>query len=169
MSPMERHFTATVFVFDQADRVLLLWHKRLQKWMPPGGHIDPNELPEEAAKRECLEETGLEVEIEGEPQTDVFAHSPTEGRMLLKPFTMLLENIPASEERGEPAHQHIDFIFRARVSHTPEAVHNEREAEDIRWFTGDEVLELSSEKIFENVRLLSSKESPSAEISFNDQ
>lgn len=33
--------------------------------MPPGGHIDPNETPADAAKRECKEETGLDVEILG--------------------------------------------------------------------------------------------------------
>ena len=54
---MHRHFTATAFIIDSKGRTLLLWHKRLNRWMPPGGHIDDNETPEEAARRECKEET----------------------------------------------------------------------------------------------------------------
>ena len=83
--------------------------------MPPGGHIDPDETPQEAACRECKEETGLDVEIIGEDQKDLFATDPSEGMMLTKPFAMLLENIPASEVRGEPAHQHMDFLFLAKL------------------------------------------------------
>jgi 8-oxo-dGTP pyrophosphatase MutT (NUDIX family) len=39
----------------------MLKHKKLGKWLPPGGHIEPNELPDDAACREVLEETGLKV------------------------------------------------------------------------------------------------------------
>ncbi len=60
--------------------------------MAPGGHMDPNETPEECAMRECKEETGLDVEIIGDAQPDVFAHAAHEGHMLKKPFAMLLEN-----------------------------------------------------------------------------
>ncbi|MDP6469251.1 MAG: NUDIX domain-containing protein, partial [Pirellulaceae bacterium] len=31
----------------------------------PGGKVEPNEVPAQAAVRECLEETGLEVEVSG--------------------------------------------------------------------------------------------------------
>ena len=64
-NPIIRHFTATAFVLDSRGRTLLLWHKRLRRWMPPGGHVDPDEAPEDTARRECKEETGLDVEIEG--------------------------------------------------------------------------------------------------------
>ncbi|PIR54531.1 DNA mismatch repair protein MutT, partial [Candidatus Peregrinibacteria bacterium CG10_big_fil_rev_8_21_14_0_10_42_8] len=80
-----RHFTATAFIVDSQKRTLLLWHKRLQRWMPPGGHIDPNETPEETAARECKEETGLDVEIVGDAQSDLFTENTHEGRMLKKP------------------------------------------------------------------------------------
>ncbi len=63
--------------------------------MPPGGHIDPNETPAECAARECKEETGLDVEIVGDAQADLFAECPNEGQMLKKPIAMLLEHIPS--------------------------------------------------------------------------
>lgn len=151
---MDKHFTATAFVIDSQNRTLLLWHKRLQRWMPPGGHIDPNETPEDTAKRECKEETGLDVEILGDQQLDLFETCPNEGRMLKKPFAMLLENIPASEERGEPAHLHMDFLYLAKPIDENQAIqHAEAEAADMRWFTAKEVADLDERtEIFGNVK-----------------
>jgi 8-oxo-dGTP pyrophosphatase MutT (NUDIX family) len=45
--------------------VVLLEHKRLGIWLQPGGHIDPDETPWDAALRESREETGLEVAFAG--------------------------------------------------------------------------------------------------------
>ena len=64
LKTITRDFTATTFVVD-AGATLLLLHKKLGAWLPPGGHIGPNELPEDAAVREVREETGLEVELLG--------------------------------------------------------------------------------------------------------
>lgn len=150
---MIRHFTATAFVTDSQNRVLLMWHKRLQRWMPPGGHVDENETPEECAKRECKEETGLDVEILGDDQPDLFANAEYEGRMLKKPFAMLLENIPESKERNEPAHEHMDFLFRAKVIDESQLlVMEQTEADDLKWFTKEEIEGLPEDEIFENVR-----------------
>src|SRR6185436_11082971 len=59
---MERHFVATGYVVRDG-KTLLLYHKKLKMWLPPGGHIDEGELPEEAVLREIREETGLEAEV----------------------------------------------------------------------------------------------------------
>ena len=150
-----RHFTATAFVLNtEHTQALLLWHKRLERWMPPGGHIEPNEIPEEAALRECKEETGLDVQILGEPQNDVFAKNQSEGRMLKKPFALLLEEIPASKERNEPAHQHMDFVYIAEILDTEQiAVLEKEEGRELRWFTKDEIAALdTSKEIFANVQ-----------------
>ena len=44
---LTREFTVAVFVVHD-DRVLLHFHRKLSLWLPPGGHIEPNELPDEA-------------------------------------------------------------------------------------------------------------------------
>ncbi len=151
---MQRHFTATAFIVDSKKRTLLLWHKRLGRWMPAGGHVDPNETPEDAALRECKEETGLDVEIVGEPQDDLFQGDATEGRMLKKPIAMLLEEIPASPERGEPAHQHMDFLFIARPLDESQAARiAPAESDKMQWFTRDQVAALDPKtEIFSNVQ-----------------
>jgi 8-oxo-dGTP diphosphatase len=57
---MERR-AFSVAIFARHDgRVLLIKHKRLATWLPVGGEIEAGETPLEAARRELLEETGLE-------------------------------------------------------------------------------------------------------------
>lgn len=52
------HVTASALVTD-GRRVVLHRHKRLGRWMQPGGHVDPGEHPAATARRETAEETGL--------------------------------------------------------------------------------------------------------------
>ena len=62
------HVTASAIVVGRRGTVLHL-HKRLARWMQPGGHIDPGETPPEASLREAIEELGLHVEHpEGGPR-----------------------------------------------------------------------------------------------------
>lgn len=54
--------SATGLVFDEKGRVLLVCHSNGGVWVMPGGAVDPEESPEDAAAREVWEETGLLVE-----------------------------------------------------------------------------------------------------------
>jgi len=136
MSKITRDFTATTFVV-QEDRTLLLRHKKLAAWFPPGGHIDANELPDDAARREVLEESGLVVEL--------ISHRSTLGDVgvISQPECILLEDI--SDD-----HQHIDLIYFARVIGGTLSV-SDREAEGYRWCSSSE---LESEDIHEDIRRL---------------
>jgi 8-oxo-dGTP pyrophosphatase MutT (NUDIX family) len=54
--------TASAVVLDPRRRVVLLHlHRRLGRWLQPGGHVEPGEPPADAAVRETLEETGVAV------------------------------------------------------------------------------------------------------------
>ena len=97
-----RDFTVATFVVDNG-RVLLLHHRKLSMWLPPGGHIEPDELPDDAAVREVLEETGIQIQLVGERGPEM----PGGPRALIRPMGIQLETI-------RPGHQHIDLIYLAR-------------------------------------------------------
>lgn len=63
---LERQYCASAYTIDfESKKVLLMYNKKLNKWLQPGGHIENMETPEEAAIRETFEETGIKIEIIG--------------------------------------------------------------------------------------------------------
>ena len=63
---MIKHFCVSVYVFNpKSKNFLMVNHKKLGKWVQPGGHIELNEDPEEASLREVFEETGIKVKLIG--------------------------------------------------------------------------------------------------------
>ena len=143
---MRREFTATAYVIE-SDKVLLIFHRKLKKWLPPGGHLHPDELPSVGAKREVREETGLEISFINQ---DFLWVERWNAKSFERPMMCLLEEIPATETA--PKHQHIDFIYLATPIHgtlKPQLV----EVEAARWFTLTEVNALiSDEEIFEETK-----------------
>ncbi|SHJ99523.1 ADP-ribose pyrophosphatase YjhB, NUDIX family [Anaerobranca californiensis DSM 14826] len=118
---MFKHFTVAVFVVHQ-NKVLLLKHKKLKMWLPPGGHIEDNEIPDEAAVREVKEETGLDVILVGEKGLDI-----DYPQQLILPKGIQLENI-------KNEHQHVDLVYFAKVKGNANFVLNE-ESEQMGWYS----------------------------------
>jgi len=113
-------FTVAVFVVHE-DKVLLIHHRGLDKWLPVGGHIELDEDPEAAALREVKEESGLEVELVGErPPTTGFGT-----RALIAPRFMDIHYITDT-------HEHIGMIYWARAKEG-HLILSEEEHHDIRW------------------------------------
>lgn len=73
---LERQYCASAYTIDfENKKVLLMYNKKLNKWLQPGGHIEKSEIPEETAIRETFEETGIKIKIIG-PSFDNQKYQP---------------------------------------------------------------------------------------------
>lgn len=125
---MERHFTVAAFVVDR-ERVLMLWHRKLNMWLPPGGHVEPNELPDEAAVREVREETGIVALLLPEDPGEI----PPGPARLCRPEGIQLEDIG-------PGHQHIDLVYFAIPAPGADLTpRGNDEGEQVGWYTYGEL------------------------------
>lgn len=119
-------FVVSAFIVHRG-RVLLVNHKRYDRWLPIGGHIELNEDPEEALYREIREECGLKVRIH--------ASKPPIAHDGVKP-------IPTPSyvdvHRISGAHKHIAYVYFGTASN-PNAVLHESEHREFRWFTPREI------------------------------
>jgi 8-oxo-dGTP pyrophosphatase MutT (NUDIX family) len=125
-SEVTRHFTATTYVVRDG-KVLLHLHRRQKIWLPPGGHIERDELPEDAARREIEEETGLRLRLHSEFEAERLSEEMG-ADVVPQPAFILVEDI-------NPFHQHIDFTYFALA---PEGVEPEEES-GFSWFAPSEL------------------------------
>ena len=116
----EGHLTGSALVVSMAgDQVLLLHHRKLQRWLQPGGHAEAGEADGEAvALREAREETGI---------GDVVLH-PTAPR----PLDVDVHAIPARGD--EPAHKHLDLRYLVLAPAEAPLARAVEEAHALRWF-----------------------------------
>ncbi len=127
----EGHLTVSGTVLHvRTGSVLLLRHRALGLWIPPGGHIEPSDdsLPA-AAAREVCEETGICGKV-------LHPVCMSAGRQMALDFDVF--PVPANARRGEAAHRHYNlryvFLYDGpqEVSITPE------ESLDYRWYPLDD-------------------------------
>jgi ADP-ribose pyrophosphatase YjhB (NUDIX family) len=63
---MRYGISAGVIVLNELDQILLVHHQEKDKfdfWVPPGGRLEGNESIYDCARRELMEETGLQAEL----------------------------------------------------------------------------------------------------------
>jgi 8-oxo-dGTP pyrophosphatase MutT (NUDIX family) len=129
-----RHFCATVYVVRDGETALH-HHRRAQSWLPPGGHINRDELPRSAAHREVREELGLEVSLR-EPGTSLATDRVRERP---GPERLLLVDVHHYGD-DSVAHQHFDFVYYGLLEEGAiDPVDDGLEAEDWEWFSRAEL------------------------------
>jgi 8-oxo-dGTP pyrophosphatase MutT (NUDIX family) len=134
-------FTASVYIVRD-NKVLLHLHKKLGIWLPPGGHIELDEDPNQAVIREAKEETGLDIELLGEKKD--YGNPPYHAKDLVPPRFLNRHFFDASH-----THEHVDMAFFARAPQGEPRP--EEEGGIIRWFTKEQI-EKNEEGIVEDVR-----------------
>ncbi|WP_208723127.1 NUDIX hydrolase [Corallococcus llansteffanensis] len=127
----QAHFTGSAVVVDPSgERVAMLHHAKLKRWLQPGGHAEVGDggSMEATALREAREETGCRVHLH-----------PTAPR----PLDVDVHTIPARKD--EPEHCHLDVRYLV-VAEDPDALaHDPAESFGIQWLGWDEALARADE------------------------
>lgn len=115
------HLTGSAWIVNQdMTQVLLIMHGKYKIWVAPGGHVDHDEIPLEAAIRETEEEVGVM------------------GRLTLATiFDVDVHKIPYSEKKNEPEHWHADVRFLMHGDNNIITDLNLEECDDVQWFDID--------------------------------
>ena len=128
---MQRHLVTSIFVFNPEDqKFLMIKHKKVGKWLQPGGHLEKGEEPHEAALREVFEETGINIKI--------------------------INKLAIMEYISEKTHVHVDFVYVAHPLENQKETVNHVETEGLSWFSLKEILNESFDT-FEDVKFLCKK------------
>lgn len=125
------HFTGSaVVVTPTFDRVCLVLHAKLNRWLQPGGHAEAMDggSMEATALREAREETGCEVTLH-----------PAAPR----PLDVDVHVIPA--RKTEPQHRHLDVRYLVVAKDPAALAHDPNESHGARWLTWAEALRRADE------------------------
>ena len=132
-------YVTTAYVVHKS-KVLLIFHKKLRLWLPPGGHIEREETPDDCAIREVREETGLSIKLIDAQQESNHQLS-TRIYPLKQPLAIQIEDI-------EEYHQHVDLIY-VGMADSFELSLEENEIEIAHWCDS---MDLDKEIVTGNVR-----------------
>lgn len=129
------HITGSCWILNKnLDSVLLTHHRKLNIWIPTGGHAELEQDPLSIAIREGEEETGLKLKLLSE-----------------EPFFTDIHEIPTYQ--NIPKHKHFDYTF-IFIPKDSEDFTVSPESHDLKWILLTEVEKYSKE---ENVLLMRDK------------
>lgn len=131
-APGQIDMTVGVFiVHPESKRVLLRYHDKYDMWLMPGGHIELDETPQQAALREVKEEVGLDVVLHAKPMPDV---DGAKRQLLIVPEYMDIHHT-------SPEHRHIIMVYFAtsQTMDTQEPDDHEK-SRGLSWMTKQELV-----------------------------
>ncbi|MGH3451230.1 MAG: NUDIX hydrolase [Haloechinothrix sp.] len=123
------HVTCGAVLIDPDGRVLHIRHNALDRWLLPGGHVEPEDAClRDAALREAFEETGIAAQA----MRHVLDFETI-------PFDIDVHAIPTNAEKCEPDHWHFDI---RHAFHVPGILGVELQQEEVSgatWLTTDAI------------------------------
>jgi 8-oxo-dGTP pyrophosphatase MutT (NUDIX family) len=146
--------SAGVLIYQ--GKVLLIKHKKIGIWLNPGGHIEPNEAPHQAAEREFWEETHITVKAKP------FGFMPEDDRVELIPNPFVTDLHWVSQENyqarttgdkslakdrkytGRDCEQHLNLSYLVEPVDGVDFSQNVEETDGIAWFGPEEIDELET-------------------------
>jgi len=132
-------FTASGYIIHPTELKLCLhYHRKYDKWMQPGGHIELDEDPIQALTHELEEEAGLKPD----DYKILQQYRPPETTGSTSILNPAFTNIHVTDK---PSHRHIDLAYVIR-SKTTELTPQERESQKIGWFSLSEIQDMSSQE-----------------------
>ena len=138
---MKTDLVVAGYIFNE-DKVLLVHHKKLDLWLPVGGHIKKNETPDEALLREIKEEVGVDADILNK------SGLPTNGNVIKNLATPFHANV-----HSVGSHEHCCFFYVCRTINN-ENIKINNEIKNFEWFAkGD----LDKKHVPEDVRNIGRK------------
>jgi 8-oxo-dGTP pyrophosphatase MutT (NUDIX family) len=146
-----KHPTSSVFVFRRLPggwRIGLIEHPRFRRMMIPGGHVEPEESPAEAAVREVAEETGLAVTLVSPPAAPV--PPGYRARRVAPPWWIAEYQVPADNHLDE-AHVHVDYLYVGLAGGTAPGRKPGAAAHPFGWYAAGDLAGLH---MFDDARVL---------------
>lgn len=133
------HITGSAWVVSaDRQRVLLVHHRKLEKWLQPGGHADGQTDVSQAALREAMEESGI-------ANLQLAANTGPAITPLDVDVHLISARVGAHGEQIEPDHEHYDIRFLVVATDDAEPQTSD-ESHAVGWFTAEEVRELTQEE-----------------------
>ncbi|GAA2757395.1 NUDIX domain-containing protein [Actinopolymorpha rutila] len=118
------HLVSYFVVLDEARRdLLLVAHRKAGLWLPPGGHVEPDEDPWETVVRECREELHVEA-----------APSRLPGLPGDRPFF-----VTVTRTRGAGPHTDVSLWYVLGLPRSSIVSYDAAEFAGIRWVRADQV------------------------------
>lgn len=124
------------------EKVLLIYHPIIEKWLAVGGHIDENETPEQSMVKEFKEEVGLDITVMNSSQkvdiveTEIRKQAPN-------PFYSEIHSA------GDHNH-HCQFFICKLIDEKQKVKVDGIEVKEFKWFTKDELI--SDDQVGEDIK-----------------
>ena len=134
-----------VRIIDSEPKAFLHLHKKLNKLLPIGGHVELDETPWQSLLREVEEESGYKL-------TELKVLQPTKRIAELKDQNVQPQALVITSYDYNSEHNHTDLAFGLIVEGDPSSSRAENESNEFLWLTLKELKDLDESRIFTNTK-----------------